>query len=108
MLLVLEEYYISDLGSDIQHEFVFSTCSMSDKSIKDVSSSSRRLVSKKINAYLDRFISLTSPKIPLVDQRDISEQSFRLLSFGLDMPKPDKLVLPSIYIAHMVYQSDVR
>ena len=58
--------------------------------------------------YLNRFISLTSSKIPLVDQRDISEQSFRLLSAGLDMPKPDKLVLPSIYIANMLYQSDVR
>ena len=43
-----------------------------------------------------------------MDQRDLSEQSYRLLSAGLDMPKPDKLVLPSIYIANMLYQTDVR
>ena len=66
------------------------------------------MASKKINIYLDRFLSLTSSMIPLFDQRDINEQSFRLLSFGPDVPKPDKFVMPSIYLAHMVHEKDVK
>ena len=105
---VHEEYYISNLGSTGKEEFVFSRCSTSEECNKKVSRFNRRLASKKINIYLDRFLSLTSSMIPLVDQRDINEQSFRLLSFGLDVPKPDKFVMPSIYLAHMVHEKDVR
>ena len=101
-----EEYYISDLNSSYKQEFIFRTDSMSDTDTKYVSS--KWLISKKINLFLDRFISLTSSKIPLVDQRDLSEQNYRLLSAGLDIPKPEKFVLPSIYIANMLYPSDVR
>ena len=44
----------------------------------------------------------------MVDQRDLLEQNYRLLSAGMDIPKPEKFVLPSIYIANMLYPSDVR
>ena len=53
-----EEYYISDLNSSFKQEFIFRTGSMSDTGTKYVSNN--RLISKKINLYLDRFISLTS------------------------------------------------
>ena len=81
-----EEYYISDLNSSYKHDFIFRTVSMSDTDTKYVSS--KWLISKKINLFLDRFISLTSSKIPMVDQRDLSEQNYRLLSAGMDIPKP--------------------
>ena len=75
---------------------------------KKASRAKRRLASKKINIYIDRFLSLTSSMIPLVDQRDVNEPCFRLLSFGFDVPKPDKFVMPSVYLAHMVYEQDIR
>ena len=103
-----EEYYITNLGSNNKEEFSFSSCSSSEKCNKKASRTNRRLASKRINIYLDRFLSLTSSMIPLVDQRDINEQCFRLLSFGLDVPKPDKFVMPSLYLAHMLYEQDVR
>ena len=100
-----EEYYISDLNSDYKQDFIFRTVSKSDT---DKHVSNNWLVSKKINLFLDRFLSLTSSKIPLVDQRDLLEQNYRLLSAGMEIQKPEKFVLPSIYIANMLYPSDVR
>ena len=100
-----EEYYITDLNSDYKQDFIFRTVSKRDT---DKHVSNTWLVSKKINLFLDRFLSLISSKIPLVDQRDLLEQNFRLLSAGTELQRPEKFILPSIYIANMLYPSDVR
>ena len=76
--------------------------------IKKASCEKKPLVAMKINLYIDRFLSLTASHIPFSCQRDISKATFNILSFGIRLPKPRKFCMPSIYLAHMIFQEDVR
>ena len=70
---------------------------------KKASRGKNPLVAMKINLYIDRFLSLTASHIPFSCQRDISEATFNILSFGIRLPKPRKFCMPSIYLAYMIF-----
>merc|ERR1712163_72744 len=76
--------------------------------VKKASRDKSYFVAKKINLFIDRFFSVTSSMIPMSDQRDVNEPCFKLLSFGINVPRLRKICMPFVYLAHMLFERDIR
>ena len=104
-----EDYFITNLcSSNNMEEISFSNCTVYGEHNRKASRDKSHLAAKKINLFIDRFLSLTSSMIPMSDQRDVNEPCFKLLSFGINVPRPSKFCMPSVYLAHMLFEQDIR